>query len=76
MSDRSPVVMASPARFLTELAAFFEAADQHVDDALADHFGFGAVDWVIACLELLAETAQHPPLPLSPTPTSSSGVHT
>jgi hypothetical protein len=76
MSDSSPVVLAGPARFLTELAAFFEAADGHVDDALADHFGFGALDWVIACLELLAETAQQPPLPLFPTHISSSGVHT
>jgi hypothetical protein len=74
MSDRSPVVMADPATFLTELACFFETADQHVDDALADHFGFGAVDWVIACLELLAESGQHL-LPLFPTtPTSSTGA--
>jgi hypothetical protein len=67
-----------PAVFFIELAAFFEAADHAVDDALARHFGFAtAADWVIAHLELLACNRPQPPLPLTPIrPTTSTGAHT
>ena len=73
MSEIAPT--AEPAVFLIELAAFFQAADPFVDDALTSHFGFGtAVDWVIAHLEILAHDRQQPPLPLTPTRTTSTGV--
>jgi hypothetical protein len=56
MTGTGPGEPAQLAGFLRGLADFFTSADEPVDQAVNDHYGFDtAIDWVIATLELHAD---------------------
>ncbi|MQS11359.1 hypothetical protein F7Q99_03395 [Streptomyces kaniharaensis] len=56
MTGTGPGGLAELAGFLRGLADFFTSADEHVDQALNDRYGFDtAIDWVITALELHAD---------------------
>ncbi|MEU3344971.1 hypothetical protein ABZ723_08205 [Streptomyces sp. NPDC006700] len=68
--------MTGPARRLRGPADFFTSADEHVDQAVDDRYGFDTViDWIICSLEHQADALTWP----SGTPprgwAPSSGVH-
>ncbi|MFF2148450.1 hypothetical protein [Kitasatospora sp. NPDC058190] len=56
MTGTGPDDPAELAGFLRGLADFFTSADEHVDQAVNEHYGFDtAIDWIICSLEHQAD---------------------